>query len=232
LIKQFVIITFLITTLVVAASCHGKDFKEHLNTERAENETDESVENVNHSNEKLSVQEFITWCADKNNRLSKSKDIADIRYDLSYMPKESMAILELRTEQYDYPKFQQACNHYADMTYFNFKMEVIDGSGELLKYKLDSPAQYEARVKYMSFEMEKDIYLVQGKDTLRPGLFQFERIFEVAPYATVMFSFDNKKFNRGNEFTIVYNDKLFEKGFVKFKYNNNQLINIPNISGL
>ena len=223
---------FLMSTLAVAYSCNGKDNKEHLSKQTTEGETNETAETVNHTNEKLSAQEFITWCADKNNKLSKSKEIADIRFDLSYMPKESMAFLELRTEQYDYPKFQQACNHYADMTYFNFKMEVIDGSGELLKYKLDSPAQYEARVKYMSFEMEKDIYLVQGKDTLRPGLFQFERIFEVAPYATVMFSFDNKKFNRNHEFTIVYNDKLFEKGFVKFKYNNGQLINVPNINGL
>lgn len=227
MIKQFGIAVFFATVFITVASCRGKEVQEQL-----DEQTDDKIEQKNYTEEKLSVQEFATWCADRNNKLSKSKDIADIRFDLSYMPKESMALLELRTEQYDYPKFKETCNHYADMTYFNFKIEVINGSGELLKYKLDSPSQYEARVKYMSFEMQKDIYLIQGKDTLLPGLFQFERIFEVAPYSTVMFSFDNKKFNRNNEFTIVFNDKLFEKGFVKFNYKNKQLINVPNISGL
>lgn len=227
MIKQLRIITFFATVSIAVVSCHGKEMKEQLSEQ-----TSETIELENYTKEKLSVQEFVTWCADKNNKLSKSKDISDIRFGLSYMPAESMAFLELRTEEYDYPKFQETCNHYSDMTYFNFRIEVIDGIGELLKYKLESPSQYEARVKYMSFEMQKDIYLVQGKDTLLPGLFQFERIFEVAPYSTVMFSFDNKKFNRNNEFTIVYNDKLFEKGFVKFNYKNKQLINVPNISGV
>jgi hypothetical protein len=27
----------------------------------------------------------------------------------------------------------------------------------------------------------------------------------------------------------VYNDKLFDKGFIKFNYKNKQLINLPNI---
>lgn len=227
MIKQFGIAVFFATACIAVTSCHGKEMKEQLSEQ-----TDEAIELKNHTEEKLSVQEFVTWCADKNNKLNKSKEIADIRFDLSYMPAESMAFLELRTEEYDYPKFQETCNHYADMTYFNFRIEVIDGTGELLKYKLESPSQYEARVKYMSFEMQKDIYLVQGKDTLLPGLFQFERIFEVAPYSTLMLSFDNKRFNRNNEFTIVYNDKLFEKGFVKFNYKNKQLINVPNISGV
>ena len=153
MIKQFSIIAFFATVFITVASCHGKQVQEQL-----DGQTDDKVQQKNHAEEKLSVQEFISWCANKDNKLSKSKEIADIRFDLSYMPTESMAFLELRTEQYEYPKFQEACNHYSDMTYFNFKIEVINGTGELLKYKLESPSQYEARVKYMSFEMQKDVY--------------------------------------------------------------------------
>lgn len=227
MIKQFKIVSFFAIVIIAVVSCHSREAKEQLNEE-----SEETTEVKNYTEEKVTVQEFVTWCADKNNKLCKSKDISDIRFNLTYMPAPSMAFLELRTETYDFPKFQETCDHYAEMTYFNLKLEVIDGTGELLKYKLQSPAQYDQRVKYMSFDMQKDICLVQGKDTLLPGLFQFERIFEVAPYSTVMVAFDNKKFNRDNEFTIIYNDKLFEKGFVKFNYKNKQLINLPNISGL
>lgn len=225
--KLFYIFIILVTVNTTVTSCRNKDF----NDKQSEQE-EEIVDSKNYSKDNMTVQEFLTWCSDKNNKLNKSKDIADLRFNLSYFPAPSMAFLELRTESYDFPKFQEACNHYSDMTYFNFRLEIIDGTGELLKYKLQSPAQYDGRVKYMSFEMQKDIYLVQGKDTLLPGLFHFERVFEVAPYSTVMLAFDNKKFNKNEEFTVIYNDKLFEKGFVKFNYKNKQLINLPNISGL
>lgn len=227
MIRKFKIISFFTIVIITVASCRGKEIKEQLNEE-----SEESIEVKNHTNEQVTVQEYLMWCADKNNKLNKSKDIADLRFDLSYMPAPCMAYLELRTETYNFLKFQEACNHYSDMSYFNFKLEIIDGTGELLKYKLQSPSQYDQRVKYMSFDMQKDFCLVQGKDTLFPGLFHFERIFEVAPYSTVMVAFDNKQFNKESEFTIIYNDKLFEKGFVKFNYKNKQLINLPNISGL
>lgn len=193
---------------------------------------DEHYSVTDHTKESLSTKDFIAWCADKNNHLSKMKEISEMRYHLSYMPAESMAFLELRTEEYDEQKFRTACNHYSDMTYFNFRIECPEAKIELLKYNMSSPQQYEWRVKYISFDMQNDIVLVQGRDTLLPGLYQFERIFEVAPYATVMLAFDNKQFKKDKEFSIVFTDKLFEKGIIKFLYKDQQLINVPNIIGL
>lgn len=194
--------------------------------------SNESAMSKDNTSEKLSVNEFVSWCADKDNRLVKEKAIADLRFKLAYLPPEAMAFIELKNEDYDFNTFQKACEGYSEMTYFNLRIEAPEGTGELLKYKLQSPAQYDARIHYMSFVMQNDLCLVQGNDTLLPGLFHFERIFETAPYASVIFSFDNKKFNKNEEFTIIYNDRLFEKGYVKFNYKNKQLINVPNITGI
>lgn len=218
---------FCTVILFTAFSCHKDD------RAAGENDSDEEITSIaDQTGQEMTVKEFLIWCADKNNQLNKFKEISGIRYNLSFLSKEAMAFLELRTQTYDFNQFNETCNHYSDMLYFNFKIEAIEGNGELLKYRLNSPSQYEERVKYMSFDMQQDIYLVQGTDTLSPGLFQFERIFDVAPYATVMFAFDTKKFNKQKEFTIVYNDKLFENSFVKYNYKNKQLINLPSITGL
>ena len=227
MIKSIHIIISMAVLIFCDVSCHVKGAQG-----KTEEHEEESFTPKDHSAEKMSLKEFMGWCADKNNKLSKEKDIEDMRFKLSYLPPEAMAFLELRTEKYDLSKFQKTSKDFSEMSYFNFRIEVIDGTGELLKYKMQSPSQYDARIKYASFEMQNDLYLVQGQDTLLPGLFQFERIFEVAPYATMMFAFDNKKFDKTSEFTIVYNDRLFEKGFVKFNYKNKQLINLPNISEL
>ena len=207
----------------MAVSCYAKD--------RDTDQKTEAVEMQNYTHEKMTVDEFISWSREGDNGLNKTKDISDIKYKLSYLPAPVMAFLELRSEEYNDVKFKTTSENYSAMTYFNFRMEAIDGTGELLKHNLQSPAQYEERVKYISFEMQNDLFLVQGKDTLFPGLYHFERVFEIAPYATVMFAFDNELFNSKEEFTIVYYDRLFDKGYVKFNYKNKQLINLPNIVG-
>ena len=227
---------FLIALGAVLLQCANKKSKYNLDGSLINSSISETeptnVESIEYKKQTLTATEFIKWCADENNHLNKSKEMSEFKYNLAYMPVQSLAYLELRTEQYDEVKFQKACEHYTDMTYFNLKIELPNGSGELLKYQLQSPRQYEDRVKYISFNIQNDIYLVQKTDTLNPGLCQYERIFEVAPYATVMMAFDSKKFNKEKEFTIVFNDKLFNKGFIKFNYKNGQLINVPNIIGL
>lgn len=180
----------------------------------------------------LPLNSFIEWVANKENNLVKNKEISEMNYKLSFMPKEYLAHLELKNEVYTEEQFAESVKHYSEMTYFNFRIELVGGSGELLKYNLNSGQQYNDRINYMSFRMPKDIFLIQGKDSLSPDLFHFERIFEVAPYATVMIAFDDEKFNPAEEFTIVYNDRLFNKGCIKFNYRPKLLIDLPNISGV
>lgn len=221
-LNKFNLIFIFLTALICSCSQGDSDMAKE---QEAHNE-------LAHTKEKATAQEFVAWCSNEENHLAKSKVISELNYQLSYLPSESMAFLELRTEEYDYEKFKKTAANYKEMTYFNFKIELSGGSGELLKYQLNSPQQYESRVKYISFQMEKDLCLVQGQDTLYPGLYHFERAFEVVPYLTVMFAFDNKKFDKEKEFTIVYNDKLFEKGLIKFNYQNRQLIDMPNVVAL
>lgn len=187
---------------------------------------------LQHTKTNLPLEQFVKWVADKENKLVRDKIISDINYQLAYLPCEYMAYTELKNENFTEEKFEEVKRNYEGMTYFKFRMEVNNGSGEVLKYNLSSGQQYNERINYMSFKMQKDIFLVQGRDTLLPGLFHYERIFELAPYATVMMAFDNEKFNPADEFTIVYNDHLFNKGYIKFNYKPKQLIDLPKITGV
>ena len=213
-------------------SCENKKNSSLSMMSGEEKEVNEKHDNLENTKRKISLNEFIKWYGNTENHLRKSKDISELRYTLSYMPAENMAFLELRSEQYDYSRFQKTCESYSELTYFNLKIELPNGSGELIKHNLQTAAQYDSRVKYTSFEMQNDIYLIQGNDTLRPGLYQCERIFEVAPYLTASIAFDNEKFDKTKGLTIVFNDRLFEKGFIKFNYTNGQLIDVPTITEL
>lgn len=204
------------------------------NDSAMEQELERKSEHLSLSNTKteLPLEQLVQWVSKEENDLSKIKEISEMSYHLSYMPKECMAYMELKNKAYSEDELQKVLSYYNEMTYFNFRIELKKGQGELLKYELKSPQQYTERISYVSFEMQKDIYLVQGKDTLLPGLYHFERTFDVAPFTTVMLAFDNKKFNPNDEFTVVYNDRLFNKGFIKYNYKPKQLIDLPNLAGV
>jgi hypothetical protein len=216
--------------LISAAACRDADDDDVFSSDEV-NAVDHSA--LSNTKTELELEQFATWVSDKENNLTKNKTISDINYQLAYLPKEYMAYTELKQEKnLTQERFEEVKKNYTGMTYFKFRIETKSGSGELLKYKLSSGQQYNERIDYMSFRMQEDIILVQGKDTLYPGMYHFERIYDIAPFATVMMAFDNKKFNPDGEFTIVFNDHLFHKGYIKYYYRTKQLIDLPNISGV
>jgi hypothetical protein len=219
------LILFITFAIILSGCSDPKGYADGEN-DPAEHEAQEN------RNTNLPLDQFVKWVADKENKLIKDKAITDINYQLAYMPQELLAYTELKNEDFSKERFEEVKKNYAGMTYFKFRIEIKNGSGELLKYNLQSAQQYNERISYMSFKMQKDIFLVQANDTIYPDLFHFERIFDVAPYATVMFAFDDAKFKSGDEFTIIYNDRLFDKGIIKYNYKSKQLIDLPNIKGV
>lgn len=217
------IATFVLATVIYSCSDNAMEKEEERKSEHL---------SLSNTKTELPLEQLVKWVGEKENDLSKTKDISEMTYHLSYMPKECMAYMELQNKSYSKEELQKALGYYNAMTYFNFRIELKEGQGELLKHDLSSPQQYNDRINYVSFEMQKDIFLVQGKDTLFPGLYHFERTFDVAPFTTVMLAFDNEKFNPSDEFTVVYNDKLFNKGFIKYNYKPKQLIDLPNLAGV
>lgn len=76
---------------------------------------------------------------------------------------------------------------------------------------------YESGVRYMSFSMDKDFYLVTEKnDTIKCSGVLHERNFKVAPYTKVMLFFSDV--DPDAKIQLIYNDVLFGKGKMKFSF--------------
>ena len=76
---------------------------------------------------------------------------------------------------------------------------------------------YTESVKYMSFGLEKDFYIVTSKkDTIMCSGVNFERSFKITPYQRVLLFFSG--IDPNDKFQLVYNDHLFKKGTLKFKF--------------
>lgn len=77
--------------------------------------------------------------------------------------------------------------------------------------------EYTDAVKYMSFGLEKDFYVVTSKnDTILCSGVTYERSYKIAPYQKVMLFFSG--IDPNDKIQLVYTDYLFRKGTLKFKF--------------
>lgn len=76
---------------------------------------------------------------------------------------------------------------------------------------------YTDAVKYISFGLKKDFYVVTSKkDTITCSGVTFERSYNIAPYQKVLLFFSG--IDPEEKIQLVYNDHLFRKGILKFKF--------------
>lgn len=91
-----------------------------------------------------------------------------------------------------------------------------DDEKDLLEKNFTS-LDYEESIKYMSFSIEKDFYVVTSKkDTIQCAGATYERNFKVAPYQKIVLFFSG--IPPQDKIQLVYQDRLFKKGTLKFKF--------------
>lgn len=137
----------------------------------------------------LSANEYISWVRDPEHGLHIRKEISRYRFDLQYKPYEYEALLSLRNQAPQKQELQEKISRLRDMQYYTFSISTKDGQGELLKSGLTDQNQYYARVEYFSFNMQQDIQLIDGLDTLHCEMYHYERAYDASPVARFILAF-------------------------------------------
>jgi hypothetical protein len=76
---------------------------------------------------------------------------------------------------------------------------------------------YQKAVEYMSFTIQKDFSVITSKnDTIQCSGVMFERNFKIAPYHKLLLFFSG--INPNDKIQLVYQDNLFKKGTLKFRF--------------
>jgi len=176
----------------------------------------------------LSPGEYMKWVNNRENNLIMSKTIDDIHFSILYKPTEYIVCKELDDKEIDKDKYENIKAQLGDLQYFDLRVQINDFNQEFLKYNLTSSAEYDRRVNYCAFQMQNDIKIIAGLDTISCSLFHFERAFDVVPYGQFILGFKKPTHSTGEE-TFVFYDKVFNKGIVKFTYDMPSLNHLPKL---
>lgn len=179
--------------------------------------------------QKLNVQDYINWIQNPGNGFKKEKSIDDITFSVLFKPYEYIICQEEKTQTIYDSIIIRKTGELNEMQYFDLKIELNDGQGELLKHQLTSVEEYNKRVNYFAFEMQKDIQLLDGRDTVSCLLFHFERAYDVSPLSTFLLGFPLTKNIESKEKTLIFYDRTFNKGVLKFTFKKDELKTLPKL---
>lgn len=92
-----------------------------------------------------------------------------------------------------------------------------DDEGKDLLTSGQSKFGFEDSVKHLAFGIQEDFYVVtSASDTVRCAGVSYERTYKIAPYQRVLLFFSG--IDPQEKLRLVYNDRLFGNGTIKFSF--------------
>ena len=114
------------------------------------------------------------------------------------------------------------------LQYFTLRIK-SNRTDNLLKF--DGAADGGEKLDYFAFNMQNDLSLVAGKDTLACVLHHFERTYNIAPYCDFLIAFELpvKNNSQVEDKIFIFEDKLFKLGTIKLKIKKEDLHKVPTL---
>lgn len=172
---------------------------------------------------KLSPEAYLQWVEDPENGLQMSREMGGFRIIARMMP-----------EQYWDLKQGSKTNEIEEdsdsrIRYFQLRIEPKDKETEVLKAGINDEQTYQERLTYFKYGMQKDLYLVQGTDSLKAVLYHYEQSFGLTPFTTSLIAFEDK-IDYPSSQTLVFDDQNLGIGPVKFSFSQATLSQIPQLN--
>ncbi|HKC68830.1 MAG TPA: hypothetical protein VKG26_11415 [Bacteroidia bacterium] len=173
--------------------------------------------------------DLLKWVEDPSNKLRQEKKIGETVYSLQYRPSEYIFIKDHPLDSLPKDNIKKEISFLSQMQYYTLRIKIEDFPDEFLKFNMSNGETYDERVSYFSFEMQKDLQLVDGEDTLPCRMFHFERTFNVEPFGNFLIAFENPNKEKPKEKRFIYEDRNFGTGKVQFTIPEKNLIDLPHL---
>lgn len=177
---------------------------------------------------KLGPTELIAWFKDKSADFKHEKTIGEYTFKLQFVPTDVQILREIEdpiniSESY----YTQRKLELKDKIFCYFEIAPTSLDKTLLETETSNPLEYGNRLNYFISHAEKDIYLVQGEDTLNCLNYHFENTYGLKKSNTLSMTFELTKNTKDIEF--VFDEKTLNTGPVIFQQTAFEKLKIPTL---
>ena len=174
----------------------------------------------------LGTEDYIAWVENPENGLVMNKEMNDLIFSVQYKPLAYEVLLQEKRTFSD-GEMKLEMDSISDMQYYTFRIATAGGT-DVQRYRAESEQDYYARLEYFALQMQNDLVLIDGSDTLPCLLYHYERTYGIDPRATFVMGFSDKKKSQENK-TLMYTDRVFGSGPVLLTIESEDLKMIPQL---
>lgn len=168
--------------------------------------------------QKFSAEELDAYAGTEESGWVQRKSYNGINYVMKYRPASLIAMNEDEPDSIRTKRLEVLNNLYR----FNIDI-LVEGSGQSpLRYGISGQEEYNARLDYFLNQAAKDIWLIDGEDTLMPSAYWFENNQNLTSHETIVLNFDKTKI-KSKEIQLAFNDRLFRNGIIKASFQKSDL---------
>ncbi len=172
----------------------------------------------------LEPVEYARWVENENNGLQISKTQGDYIFSLQYKPVEYIVAMQQRKPQIQSKLLKQEKEKMEGLQYYNFKIAKQSGGAVLSENTVDIPD----KEIYLLSGMKKDLFLLEGTDTLYCKVFHFENSNGLTPYDNCVVAFEKNK-NTATDKTFLYRGNKLGIDWVKLDVKAEAINRVPNL---
>ncbi len=177
----------------------------------------------------LDAPDYVKWVKENKAKISATKTIDDFVFSVEYQPTEFLVLSQMPNASEE--TFNKEVKEMNGLLYFVFKVGLKSGVESPIKFGVTSSNEYQERITYFSFNVQKELKLMINSVTYNCVLHHFERTYDMVPYVTCMLGFEKpENYSQvllQDDIQFIYNDKVWGLGTVKLLIKKNSINRIP-----
>jgi hypothetical protein len=191
---------------------------------------------INWKSEKKSLKpmEYVQWISDMHNGLRVEKKMDNVSFYVQYEPANYVVANIYKDAYLKTSVLNSEKKKYSDLQYYSIQICSLIPNSDILSLKLKNKDDYYTRENYYSYDFEKDVFLVDGEDTLGCCLFNYAPNYGISPHIDFLVAFKKNKDESEsdkilNSKRIIIYDKIMGYGVLWFEISKRDINNIPDI---
>lgn len=180
---------------------------------------------------KLNPTQYFEYINDPKNGLVNEKTFGSKTYRCEFKPTE-FTLLNEKSKSFNgesQNKKTEELYSEANQFYTFFIRLSSTKSNDFLKDDLQNKDDYYSRLNYYNSEIQNDIILIQGKDTMPANYTYFERNFGVSNQSTLIVGFLKKDLQNKADLNLLIEERSFGLGLIAFNITNENISKIPKV---
>jgi hypothetical protein len=177
------------------------------------------------SKKEMDREAYLNYLNSEHSGLVMSKTFNGVVYQLKCLTPEQQCLSFNRSSIHSKDDFDTLIGEYRNRLHFILLIRDERGSDKV-KETVFSQEKYADILQYSNTEQSKDILLESENGTLTCSILHLESPNSVQPVLRMALSFGNVV-NCRNGFTLVFDDKIFGNGPIKFNYSKELFEELP-----